>query len=223
MKIDFARELALKSLYKIEEKKAYSNKILDEIINNNKDKLNAKDIGLISQIVYGTLSWRLTLDTIIQKYSKIKIKKMSIWVINILRMGAYQIIFLDKIPKSAAVNESVNIAKKYSTKSSGFINAILRKIDTKDYEELEKIEDKIENISKTTSTPDWIVKELLKQSDLKTTKEICISNNIKPKITIRINKLKCNIEQIIEQFEKEKIEYTVLNDNFIRIKKCKRY
>ena len=132
--MDFARESALKVLYRIDVEKAYSNIALDEYLNSYRKKLNKKDINLISGIVYGTITWKLTIDTILQKYSKIKLKKMSNWVLNILRIGAYQILFLDKVPKSAAVNESVNLSKKYASKSVNFVNAILRKIDKKDYE-----------------------------------------------------------------------------------------
>ena len=139
--VDKTREIALKVLYKIEEEKAYSNIILNKYINDNKSILEQKDIGLLSEIVYGVTTWKLTLDYIIQKYSKIKLKKISPWIINILRMGIYQIIFLDKIPKSAAVNESVTLAKRYGHKaSSSFVNAILRKIEKKDYLEIQNIQ-----------------------------------------------------------------------------------
>ena len=104
--IDKTRELALKILYKIEQEKAYSNIVLNDELNKNRKQLIEKDIGLISELVYGVTTWRLTLDTIIKKYSKIRLKKISPWILNILRIGIYQIIFLDKIPKSAAVNES---------------------------------------------------------------------------------------------------------------------
>ena len=134
--IDKTREIALKILYKIDKEKAYSNIVLNEYIKQNRKNLQDRDISLISEIVYGTTTWKLTLDEIIKKYSKLKLKKLSIWILNILRMGIYQIIFLDKIPKSAAVNESVELAKRYGHKSSSnFVNAILRKIDKKDYEE----------------------------------------------------------------------------------------
>ena len=94
--IDKVRELALKTLYQIDAENAYSNIILDKIINENRKQLTDKDLGLISELVYGVTTWKLTLDTIIKKYSKIRLKKISLWIINILRMGVYQIIFLDK-------------------------------------------------------------------------------------------------------------------------------
>ena len=138
--MDIARNVVLQILYKIDKEQAYSNIALNEELQKNKNKLTQKDIALISEIVYGVTTWKLTLDEIIKKHSKIKLKKISPWIINTIRMGAYQIIFLDKIPKSAAVNESVNLAKRYGHRgSSSFTNAILRKIDKSDYEELLKI------------------------------------------------------------------------------------
>lgn len=204
--IDKTREVALKTLYKIDKEETYSNLALDEMIKQNKNNLDSRDIGLISEIVYGTVSWKLTIDEIIKKYSSIKMKKISPWILNILRMGIYQIIFLDKIPKAAAVNESVNLAKRYGHKcSSNFVNAVLRKVDKEDMKEFNKIENNIERISKTTSTPEWIVEELLKEKNEKETEEICKSFNIKPKTSIRINRLKTTKNELKEKLKEKKI------------------
>ena len=198
--MDIVREVALKTLYKIDKEEAYSNIALDENIKENRNQLDDRDIGFISEIVYGVTSWKLTIDEIIKKYSNIKLKKISPWILNILRMGIYQIIFLDKVPKSAAVNESVNLAKRYGHKGSrNFVNAILRKIDKKDYEAFFEIENPIERISKTTSMPTWIIQELLKDNDIKKVEEICKASNIKPKVTIRVNTLKTDKETVKKQ------------------------
>ena len=206
--IDKARELALKTLYKIDKEKAYSNIALDEMLNQNRKDLNSKDIGLISEIVYGVTTWKLTLDEIIKKHSNIKLKKISPWILNILRMSIYQIIFLDKIPKSAAVNEGVTLSKRYGHKSSsGFTNAILRKVTKEDYEELNKILEDTERISKTTSMPEWIIQELLKDGlTLGKVEEICKSSNIKPKLSIRVNTLKITKQQLKQMLEQKGIE-----------------
>ena len=222
MRIDNARELALKCLYKIEKEEAYSNIVLDKILEKNRDRLNDKDIGLISEIVYGVVTWKLTIDYIIQKYSKIKLKKISDWIINILRIGVYQIIFLDKVPKSAAVNECVILAKKYGIKSTSFVNAILRKVNNSDLEELKNIEDEKKRISITTSMPLWIVEELLKQHEADRVEEICKASNLRPDITIRINKLKISKEMFIDKLNKLGIEYEECElENFLRLKKIK--
>ena len=206
--VDKAREVALKVLYKIDKDEAYSNISLNEMINRNKDLLNKKDIGLISEIVYGVTTWRLTLDEIIKKHSKIRIKKISTWILNILRMSIYQIIFLDRVPKSAAVNEGVNLAKRYGNKgSSGFVNAILRNIDENDYKEFFKEKEEIDRISKTTSMPKWIIEEL-KEEGLSHEKilDICKNSNIRPKISIRVNNLKTTKQELKEILNTEGIE-----------------
>ena len=242
--MDKARETALKILYKIEKENAYTNILLNDVINKNKNEkglnkkekdkrekdkkgLNNKDISLISEIVYGVTTWRLTLDEIIKKYSKIRIKKISPWILNILRLSVYQIVFLDKIPKSAAVNEGVNLAKKYGNKGSiGYVNAILRKVD-KDEERniLDNIKlnnnnnndnnnnynmKDLETISKCTSMPMWIIEEL-KNDGLDNNKilDICMNSNIRPNISIRVNNLKTN---------RDKLKDILINEN-IKIKK----
>lgn len=195
-----ARELALNVLYKIEVDEAYSNTTLDKELNNS--DLSKLDKALASEIVYGVLTWKITLDEIIQRYSSIKLKKISDWILNILRMGIYQIAFLDKIPESAAVNESVNLAKRYGHEASArFVNAILRKI-TKD--EVDKLLDYLRTKTKTdyeiisilTSHPIWMVQKLLEDYDKKFVTELLNSNNITPDITIRANTLKTTREEL---------------------------
>ena len=220
--VDKAREIALKILYRIDKENAYSNIVLNEVLNENRKKLTPKDIGLISEIIYGVTTWKLTLDVIIEKHSKIKLKKISTWIINILRMGIYQILFLDKIPQSAAVNESVNLAKKYGHKTSAnFVNAILRKITMVDYAELFKIQDPIEKISKTTSMPVWIIKELLEDRNydgkneeiIADVRKICGNLIQRPVITIRRNKLKIDKEKFEKQLKENKINYKNIKEN----------
>lgn len=194
MKIDFARNIALKSLYEINTKQAYSNIMLDKFINENREKLSNLDINFISELVYGVVTWKLTLEYIIQKYSKTKIKKMSDWVKNILYLGSYQIIFLDKVPKSAAVNESVNLCKKYNFKSVGLVNAILRKIEKSDYEEISNITNSITRISLKYSMPEWIVKKFCDEYGEEETANICQTLNLRPNISVRINRLKGKME-----------------------------
>ena len=221
--INKPREIALKTIYKINQEQAYSNLALDEELKQNRKILNEKDIGLISEITYGVTTWKLTLDTIIKKHSKIKLKKISPWIINILRMGIYQIIFLDKIPKSAAVNESVNLAKRYGhTSSSNFVNAILRKVEKQDYEELFQIENDIERISKTTSMPEWIVKKLIEDNGLEKAKEICENSNLHPKVTIRINKLKNTKQELENKLKEKNIEFRETEyEDFLILEKVK--
>ena len=197
-----SRELAINVLYKVEFGEGYSNVELDKEL--NKSELSALDKALASEIVYGVLTWKITLDEIIKKYSSIRLKKISPWILNILRTGIYQIVFLDKIPESAAVNESVNLAKKYGHEvSSKFVNAILRKISK---DEMDKLLEYLaakplteeELISIVTSHPVWLVEELLKQYDKKFVTELLNANNITPEITIRANTLKTSRDELFK-------------------------
>jgi 16S rRNA (cytosine967-C5)-methyltransferase len=209
--IDRAREIALKVLYDVNINEAYSNIALDEALkqarkNQSQENLNQRDIGFISEIVYGTISWRLTIDEVIKKYSNVRMKKISPWILNILRMSVYQILFLDKVPKSAAVNEGVNLAKRYGHRaSSNFVNAILRKVDKKDYEEFFEIKDDVERISKTTSMPVWIVEELLKQNSIEKVEQICKDSNLKPNLCVRVNQLKNDKQTLMKELKAEGI------------------
>lgn len=206
-----ARELALNTLYKIEVGEGYSNITLDKELNNS--DLSKLDKALASEIVYGVLTWKITLDEIIKRYSSIRLKKISPWIINILRMGIYQIEFLDKIPESAAVNESVKLAKKYGHEaSSKFTNAILRKITKDEYDKLKayvktKPYTDEEEISIITSHPVWMVSKLLKDFDKDFVIELLNSNNITPDISIRVNTLRTSKEELKKLFDLKEIEY----------------
>lgn len=125
--IDAPREMAVKILYDIDKNGAYSNISLGKHL----DSRNFKDIdrAFITELVYGILKWKLTIDYIISRFSRVKLKKISPWILNILRIGVYQIIFTDKVPVSAACNESVKLAKRYGhAASSKYVNGVLRNI-----------------------------------------------------------------------------------------------
>lgn len=208
--MDKVREMALKVLYDVDKNGAYSNIALDEALRQarkRQEKIESRDVGFISEIVYGTISWKLTIDEIIKKYSNIRIKKISPWILNILRMSMYQILFLDKVPKSAAVNEGVNLAKRYGHRaSSNFVNAILRKASKEDYKAFFEIQDNAERISKTTSMPMWLVEELLKENTVEKVEQICQNSNIRPKVCIRVNMLKTDLPTLIKELGKQGIQ-----------------
>lgn len=130
-----AREAALIALYEIEYNNAYSNIALKNIL--KAEKLDARDRAFVTTLVYGVISKKITLDYMIEKLSKIKLKKLSKYILLILRIGLFQIKFLDKVPDSAAVNECVRLAKRYGhSASSGYVNGVLRNAAKADFNEI---------------------------------------------------------------------------------------
>lgn len=201
--IDFPREIALKTLYDIDVNKAYSNISIKRNIDNN--LLKTIDKAFIKHLVYGVITNKKRIDWIISKFSKTPIEKMSSWVLNILRMGIYQILYLDKVPPSAAVNESVKLGKKYGHKKiSGFINAILRNIIRAPMESLQPTrENEIDFLSIYYSHPQWMVKMWIREFGLDFTIDLLKSNNKIPPITIRTNTLKITRQELMILLEDE--------------------
>ncbi len=190
-----ARQLALKVLYEVESNGAFVGMELKKQLSAS--DLSAVDKGFATELVYGVVKNRTRLDYIISKYSKQRLKKISQWIINILRMGVYQIVFLDKIPLSAAVNESVKLAKRYGHQaSSGFVNGVLRSIGRSGDVQYPKGREFYEIYY---SHPKWLVDMLFDQYG-EDAKAIIESNNRVPATTVRVNVLKgADVKLSLEQ------------------------
>ena len=191
-----AREVSLNILYDILINEAFSNisikKYLDE------ENLIHMEENLVREIVYGVLENDIYIEYIISKASKIKLKKIHPKILIILKMGIYQLIFMDRIPESAAVNESVNLAKKHGHKGTiSFVNGILRNI-IRNKEEFIKIEkkNKADYISIKYSHPKWMVERWIKEFGEDFTEDLCKKNNESPELNIRVNTLKTNKEKL---------------------------
>jgi ribosomal RNA small subunit methyltransferase RsmB len=194
-----AREAALKVLVDTEEKGAYSNIALNKLLNGV--DFNPMDKSLVTELVYGTLKNKILIDYYISSFSKIKLKKISFWILNILRIGIYQLLFSDKIPVSAACNESVKLAKKYGhSASSGFVNAILRNV-ARTGQNI-KLPDRELDISMYLSVKyshqKWMVDLILKEHGEEFTEELLLADNEVPKLSLRTNTLKTDRKSLIE-------------------------
>ncbi len=153
-----ARSVAVKVLSDIERKGSYSNIAADFAINQS--GLERKEAAFMSMLVYGVLQRKITLDFVIAKNSQKGLSKIHPIVLNTLRIGIYQLLFMDRVPESAAVNESVKIIKKSKQSfAAGFVNAILRKV-AGNKEQILK-ENETNNISVKYSCPKEICDELL--------------------------------------------------------------
>ncbi|NEZ46011.1 16S rRNA (cytosine(967)-C(5))-methyltransferase RsmB [Clostridium niameyense] len=191
------RKVAVDILNSVIYNKAYSNIVLGQEL--NKSNLDSKDKALVTEIVYGTLKYKLTLDTIIQSYVRNNINKMDKSISNILRMSIYQLRYLDKIPEFAAVNEAVNIAKSISIKHSKLVNGVLRNyIRTDENKKYYDEENKIEYLKFKYSYPNWITKMFINQYGEELAEKILQGLNETPDLTVRVNNLKEDYENIWE-------------------------
>ncbi len=205
-----SRELAFKVLVDIESNNNYSNISINKHFKNIDISNNER--GLATEIIYGVVEKKIYLDYIIDKLSKIKVQKLSNYVKIFLRMGIYQIVFLD-ISDYASVNETVNLAKKYDKKSSGFVNAILRNL-IRNKDEILKIDAENENMyySIKYSYSPWMIKTFIKDFGKEFTEDLLEANNEKPNLYIRVNTLKITREELMKELDKIGIKSYKVND-----------
>lgn len=156
-----ARKEAINALLKIETDEAYSNIIVDKMLDAS--GLEMRDKALATTIIYGTLERKITLEYIISKYSKTPLKRIKPFILFVLETALYQILYMDKIPDSAAVNEAVKIVRKSKMHNlSGFVNAILRAF-LRDEKEIEYPVDKLKYLSVKYSVSESIAGLFLEQ------------------------------------------------------------
>ena len=182
-----AREAAFEILSRIEKDGSYSNLMLDKVQKEN--NLTGRDASFCTALVYGVLERRLMLDYIIRQYSSVRLKKIEAGTLIILRMGVYQLLFMDSVHSGAAVNESVSLAKKNKLyKSSGFINAVLRSFVRAEckYKLPEKI-DKAQYLSVVYSCPKEIVSLWLESYGEEITEKILGAFMGRQELCVRVN------------------------------------
>lgn len=200
-----AREIALKVLYDIEKNENYSNIAINKHF--REVNLSDQDRGLATEIIYGVVENKYYLDYIIDKLSKIKAKKLSIYVKILLRMGIYQIVFLDSILDHAAVNETVNLCKKYDKRSSGFVNAILRNV-IRNKENVIELDDSdtIMYFATKYSYQPWIIKNWVNAFGKEFTEDLLEANSEKSSLYIRTNTTKINRDELMKLLEESNIK-----------------
>ncbi len=210
------RDVAVETLLQIERNQAYSNLLLNTMI--NKYKVNEKDIALLTELVYGTLQRRETLDYFLAGFLK-KAKKIEAWVQILLRISIYQMIYLDRIPERAVLFEAVEIAKKRGHKGiASFVNGVLRSVQREGIPNLEEMKDPIEKLSIKTSHPLWLVKKWVKQFGYEETEKMCEENLLPPSQTARVNQTKTTVEGLLEELQNKgiMIEYGDLSEDAIK-------
>lgn len=212
-----AREIAVKVLKDVETGKAKS----DTIINNyfNQSSLERLDKAFAMEMVYGTLRERAKIDHIIQQFYNHDYQKMDVDIRNILRIGVYQLFYLTKVPKWAAVNESVELAKKLKNQFLGnLVNGVLRNISNN----IETINFKVkggtfaDQIALQYSHPKWLLERWLTRFSLQEAQDLMSANNTPPTISFRINPLKTTLAEVEQMLSEKQVHYKKsLLENFL--------
>ncbi|MDP4096819.1 16S rRNA (cytosine(967)-C(5))-methyltransferase RsmB [Paenibacillus sp. P96] len=198
-----AREVALNILAGIEQEGAYSNLELNKSL--QQARLSSADAGLVTELVYGTTARRNTLDYFLNRFVQKGAAKLQPWVRSLLRMSAYQIVYLDRIPDHAVVSEAVNLAKRRGHQGiSGMVNGVLRSM----LREPEKLLlpdnlSAVERIALEHSHPEWLVKRWIAQYGEETAEAICRANNEPPAVSVRVNTTMTSRERLLEEMKAE--------------------
>lgn len=204
--MDKARLAAVKTVYEVNANGAYSNVALAQIL--RQEKLNDLDRRFCTELVYGTIKAGASLDWKLSKYLTRPLDKVEEKILAILRVGLYQIFFLDRVPNSAAVNESVELTKKFvNIGASKFVNGVLRSAvrqpEKSDFPE----GDDVESIALKMFHPAWLVKLFVDEFGIDAAKKICAVNNTESPLCLRVNNLKSSREKIVAELEKISVQF----------------
>ena len=195
------RFIAYKILSKIERDKAYSNIAVDTIISQN----DVSSAPFVCALVYGVIERKITLDYYLSQFLSQPLKKLNPQVLTILRMGAYQLKFMDKVPVSAAVNESVKLSKKVKCAfASSLINSVLRRISTEEIS-LPNSNNKIYDLSIAYSCPEVLVEHFVNDYGYIKAEEILKASLGAVPVFLRVNTLKTTHEELIDILANEGI------------------
>lgn len=212
--MDNPRRLALESLIKSEESGVYSNLEINTVL--SRAKLSKVDISLYTALYLGVVEKKITLDYQILKYSKAKMEELDVQTKNALRLGFYQLIYMDKIPDYSAVSESVDLCKR---RSKGFVNACLRSF-IRDGKKIALPDDKWEALSVKSSIPNEIISIFRASYGDETAEKIALASNPRAGINLRINSLKTDLKEIkgILRARKIECEQIAITDEILIVK-----
>lgn len=190
------RDLAVTVLEKVEKQGSYSNLTLDATL--KKYTLDPRDAHLLTNIVYGVIQHRLTLDFYLAPF--VKNRKLDAWVRVLLQGAVYQMVYLDKVPERAIFYDATEIAKRRGKLGvAKFVTAILRNLQRQGVPSLDTIKDPIDRLSIESSTPRWLVDMLINEQGLEKTQSILSVINQPASASIRVNTQKHTVAQLQEQ------------------------
>ena len=217
MKIDLDREAAFKALLAIERDGSYSNLELSKMLAS--DELSNK--GFIREIVYGVTENKIYLDYILDKFIKKGAAKTKLQALIILRMGVYQILFMNSVPNYAAVNESVALARRFARDTDGFINGVLRNfIRNMDSASEIDVKGQLEYISIRYSCQLKLVEELVSMLGFEHAKVLLEHAGHRPPLSIRVNVAKISVKELADRLRANgfETEGSKLSDRVLLVK-----
>ncbi|MBR4766606.1 MAG: 16S rRNA (cytosine(967)-C(5))-methyltransferase RsmB, partial [Clostridia bacterium] len=198
-----ARQTVFEILLKIQKDGAYSNLAVDSMLSENAE-LDSRDSAFVSALVYGTTERRISVDYNLSLYLTQPIKKLKPELLAILRMGAYQILFMDKVPDSAAVNESVKLAKdNKSAFAAALVNAVLRKVAQNGFVLPDGDNDSLERLEVQYSVPAWILKLWIDSYGTENAVGIAQKALEPSKTILRVNNLSSTVDGLVSVLESE--------------------
>ncbi|SFP05973.1 16S rRNA (cytosine(967)-C(5))-methyltransferase RsmB [Salibacterium halotolerans] len=196
------REEALQLLIRIEKEGAYSHILLQHSLEDN--SISGKDAPLLTELVNGTIKRKNTLDFYIEPFIKKGTASLTFWVLELLRLTVYQIVFLDRIPERAAVHEAVQIAKKKGHKGiSGLVNGVLRSMLRSGVQDIGAEYTGTKRDVLETSHPGWLLKEWTAAYGRERALDMARTNLEPPVLTIRVNRVKINREELKHRLHEE--------------------
>lgn len=196
------RDAALSILLAVDKNQAYSNLLLHQTI--EKYKIDAKDRGLLTEMTYGTLQHKLTLDYYLEPFIH---GKVDLWVRWLLRLSLYQMEYLTRIPAHAAVNEAVEIAKRRGHKGiASMVNGILRSVLREGVPSTAAIQNPVERLAVETSHPQWLVERWVESYGFEETAAMLHENNIPPVQTVRVNTTRATVAEVLASLEAEGVK-----------------
>lgn len=205
-RVSAARTIALEVLEKVFEQGAYANLALQQAITHN---ISAADRGLATELVYGTLKQRLALDWHLQSFLAKPYEKLPSVLLHILRIGAYQLLFLDRVPARAAINEAVNQSKDRGLAGlSSLVNAVLRNLERNkaSLKLPDPQREPAQYLSITYSHPQWMVERWLKRWGFADVEQLCRANNLPAPTVFRTNTLRTSRQELVEMLNRSGIE-----------------
>ena len=193
-----AREVALYILYHVDTRKAFADLLLTQSLKEG--ALEPRDAALVTELVNGTLRWRARLDWTLEPYVRPGLDTLPPWIRNVLRLGLYQILFLDRVPPFAAVDESVKLARRHGhAGTAGLTNAVLRRV-LKERAELpdpeKEIPERLEALATAFSHPLWLVERWHRRLGDEGTRALLEADNRSPDLCLRVNTARTDRESL---------------------------